>query len=126
MRPYAATSQDDSGDRSHPPRDGQGLKLPQAMSPHPSAQAYVQLLRELAPLKHVFLIGGFAEDALLHHEITRDRSDLDLLVEAGLWDVLQAQLLGLGITRFEPCVAGRRASHSPSDQTTAASGSRRG
>jgi hypothetical protein len=70
-------------------------------------------------------MGGFAEDALLDHEITRDRSDLDLLVEVGSWNVLLAQLQGLGIARFEPLFSGR-ANRSPSDQVTAASKSRCG
>ncbi|HLF79142.1 MAG TPA: hypothetical protein VJB57_16805 [Dehalococcoidia bacterium] len=57
-------------------------------------------------MSHVFLMGGFAEDALLDHRITRDRSDLDLLVEAGCRNVLLAQLQGLGMAPFDPLFSG--------------------
>jgi len=51
-------------------------------------------------------MGGFAEDALLHHEITRDRADLDLLVERENWPELQDQLGAVGLGKFEPLLCG--------------------
>ena len=82
------------------------LIMAQVMRLRSSRRAYLQLMRELAPLRHLFLMGGFAEDALLDHKITRDRSDLDLLVEFDLWNMVLTQLHGVGIARFEPLFSG--------------------
>ena len=47
------------------------------MKPVESQEIYLQILQMLAPLRHVYVMGGFAEDALLHHAPTRDRFDID-------------------------------------------------
>jgi hypothetical protein len=72
------------------------------MCPHPSHMACIELLRQLAPLRHVFLMGGFAEDAVFNHEITQDRSDLDMLAKEEMWPDLREQLLRAGIGGFAP------------------------
>ena len=58
------------------------------MKPVESQEIYLQILQMLAPLRHVYVMGGFAEDALLRHAITRDRVDIDLLTDADAWDEL--------------------------------------
>jgi hypothetical protein len=46
-------------------------------------------------------MGGFAEDALLAHEVTRERGDIDLLVPDERWDESLEALEALGISDFE-------------------------
>jgi hypothetical protein len=72
----------------------------------PSQDAFLGQLRELAPVPGVFVMGGVAEDALLHQRVTRVRSDIDLLVEASSWRVLQARLREAGFAPFERKVLG--------------------
>jgi hypothetical protein len=60
-----------------------------------SRQRQLELLRELQTLTpRPVLLGGFAEDALLHGGFSRDHGDVDLVVErhglAGLLDHLRA------------------------------------
>ena len=71
-----------------------------------SPQPHVKLLRDLSPLKNVFLMGGFAEDALLHHAVRRQRSDLDLLIASRSWVLLKAELEEAGLSDFHPTLKG--------------------
>jgi len=73
----------------------------------PRREAQLRFLAELAPLKlPLFLIGGIAEDALLGHVISRQRADVDFLVEESSWETVQAQLEPLGAVGFEPRFVG--------------------
>jgi len=49
----------------------------------------------------LFVMGGFAEDALLHHCLTRQRKDLDLLVEREGLHLCIRQLESLGVASLE-------------------------
>jgi hypothetical protein len=76
------------------------------MKPVESREIYLRILQMLAPLRHVYVMGGFAEDALLRHAITRDRVDIDLLTDADAWDELRSELADVGVSAFGPQVAG--------------------
>jgi hypothetical protein len=49
----------------------------------------------------LFIMGGFAEDALLYHRITRQHNDLDVLVVRSQLNQCLEQLKPLGFTEFE-------------------------
>jgi hypothetical protein len=76
------------------------------MSPAESHEDYRQLLRLLAPMRNVYVMGGFAEDALLEGSVTQDRSDIDLLVQPGTWEALRTELASMGIDDFAEAVPG--------------------
>ena len=63
---------------------------------------YRPLLRHLATLAPpLFIMGGFAEDARLHHRFTRQHADLDVLVPHSQLSRQLQQLKSLGLPGFE-------------------------
>jgi hypothetical protein len=78
-----------------------------AMSSARSNEAFLQFFREVQPVRQLYMMGGFAEDAWLAKSISPDRSDVDFLVEADAWDSARAGLEGVGLT-FEALVGGPR------------------
>ena len=86
--------------------------IPEAMNPRPSHETFLQYLRAASELDHLFLMGGFAEDALLEQRITQERDDVDFLVRADSLDLARAELQRIGIV-LEPMVRG------PKDETLA-------
>jgi len=62
----------------------------------------VTLLQRLSALKPApFLMGGFAEDALLYGDFSRDHEDIDLLVERSELERLLQKLSTLGYDEWE-------------------------
>ncbi len=49
----------------------------------------------------LFVMGGFAEDALLYHRITRQHGDLDVLIVRSQLNQRLQQLKSLGLAEFE-------------------------
>jgi hypothetical protein len=67
-----------------------------------SNTSHLELSRRMAGLTPpLFVMGGFAEDALLHGRITQPRDDLDLLVERKGLETCLRQLASLGISALE-------------------------
>ncbi len=63
-----------------------------------AASGHWALLKNMAVLSPSwFVMGGWAEDALLHHRLTQPHADLDLLVERGQFDMRLEQLGTLGL-----------------------------
>jgi len=68
----------------------------------PDRDGYRLLLKQLAALSPpLFVMGGFAEDALLHHRITRQHGDLDVLIVRSQLNQRLQQLKPLGFAEFE-------------------------
>jgi hypothetical protein len=63
---------------------------------------YLLLLKQIAALfPPLFIMGGFAEDALLYHRITRQHNDLDVLIVRSQLNQCLQQLKSLGLAEFE-------------------------
>lgn len=68
--------------------------------------AVLQFLRDASSIEHLYLMGGFAEDALLDGGITRKRGDIDFLVPERHWSSTRTELEGIGLRDFAPLLAG--------------------
>ena len=73
------------------------------MQPSPPNQdKYLPLLERIANLlPPVFIMGGFAEDALLNHRITRQHGDIDVLTLRNQLNQCLEQFKSLGFPEFE-------------------------
>jgi hypothetical protein len=81
---------------------------------HLAPKTWLEVLRLLSSATpRPFVMGGFAEDALLGRGYNRDRNDLDLLVERSYWLRVARGLVLQGLSAFEPALAG------PSGETLA-------
>jgi hypothetical protein len=69
-------------------------------------EALLQFLLEVNSIEHLYLMGGFAEDALLDGQITRERGDIDLLIPEGRWDATRVDLEERGLRDFAPLLQG--------------------
>ncbi len=68
----------------------------------PNQDKYLQLLERIANLlPPVFIMGGFAEDALLNHRITRQHGDIDVLTPRSQLNQCLEQFKSLGFPAFE-------------------------
>jgi hypothetical protein len=68
----------------------------------PNQDKYLQLLERIANLlPPVFIMGGFAEDALLNHRITRQHGDIDVLTMRNQLNQCLEQFKSLGFPAFE-------------------------
>jgi hypothetical protein len=68
----------------------------------PNQIKYLQLLEQIATLlPPIFIMGGFAEEALLHKRLTRPHNDVDILVVRSELDQCLEHLKSLGFTKFE-------------------------
>jgi len=68
----------------------------------PNQDKYLQFLERIATLlPPVFIMGGFAEDALLNHRITRQHGDLDVLTMRSRLNECLEQFKSLGFLEFE-------------------------
>ena len=68
----------------------------------PDQDRYLVLLKHMATLSPpLFVMGGFAEDALLYHRITRQHGDLDVLIVRSQLNQCLQQLKPLGFAEFE-------------------------
>ena len=76
------------------------------VSPAGPPEAFQQLLRGLALLSHVYVMGGCAEDALLYGRLTRARADLDLLVEQDPLRPPSEMLTTAGTAGLQPSIRG--------------------
>ena len=73
----------------------------------PSQDTYLALLEHMATLTPpLFVMGGFAEDALLHHRITRQHADLDVLIVRSQLNQCLQQLKPLGFAEFDGSLEG--------------------
>ncbi len=68
----------------------------------PNQDKHLQLLERIATLlPPVFIMGGFAEDALLNHRITRQHGDIDVLTLRSQLNQCLEQFKSLGFPEFE-------------------------
>jgi hypothetical protein len=66
----------------------------------------LQFFGNIQAIGHLYLMGGFAEDALLDGRITQDRGDVDFLVPEERWISVHDELHGIGIGNFEALIKG--------------------
>ncbi len=76
------------------------------MDIRPPQESFLQFFREIGEPEHLYLMGGFAEDALLDQQITRDREDVDFLVKPDSWNLVVAELGRIGVVQLEPLLKG--------------------
>ncbi len=68
----------------------------------PNQDKYLQLLERIANLlPTVFIMGGFAEDALLNHRITHQHGDIDVLTLRNQLNQCLEQFKSLGFPAFD-------------------------